>query len=437
LDDVVEQVSTLAGRTLVQYTPFAGDYSIQNLTRDFVLTRLSPSPSLELRFTERMLTRFNEVIAASAISPLDIQRSRILKIIFELRSSVRRLEKLGNTASFELIVRASEAIRDYLHFELQDWTSIVYFEQAARSACEALGDSVRLGQVLTSLAAAVVKLDGKHEDPIDLCKQGIALLEPFGSAEQLAVAYGALGFVLRNQSKLAEAQHAYERALAFAETAGSTQLQIRHLANLGTMFRYAKNFDEAGRLYEKALEIARRTNDLRLVALQLDQLGLVARAQNRLSEAYKLHVEAFRLKVSTGERAGLWITRNNLAQVLKLLDRAEEAVEFYDDAMQEIEQEPTSMRKWHTLLQIARLNRQLEDYDEARKWYSEARAIAQVLRFRRGVSICERGLAFCYVGEGNYQEAYTHITEAVTWSNSSDEFLPNLLTEAANIQSNL
>ncbi|GIK27958.1 MAG: hypothetical protein BroJett007_10960 [Chloroflexota bacterium] len=437
LDDVVEQMSALAGRTLVQYTPFAGEYSIQNLTRDFVRARLLPSPVLELRFTEHILIRFKDLVATFAIPPHSTHTSEISKLILELKSSVRRLEKIGENAALELVVRVSETVRDYLHFEIQDWTSVVYFEQAARRACEYLGDSARLGQVLTSLAAALVKSDDVREDAVDLCNQGIGLLEPFGNAEQLAVAYGGLGFVLRHQSKLAEAQRAYERALKFAVASDSTQLQIRHLGNLGTIFRYFKDFNEARALYEKALDLARKVNDLRLIALQLDLLGLVARAQGRLSEAYELHAEAFRLKVTTGDRTGLWITRNNLSQVLKSLDRAEEASEFYEDVMQEIEQEPTSMRKWHTLLQIARLNRQLEDFAKARKLYSQARAIAQELSFRRGVSICERGLALCYSAEANYLEAHTHINEAISWSDSSDEFLPTLLTEATTIQSNL
>lgn len=422
----------LCERNLVSFDPFSAKYHIHNLVKDFVSINI-PMEATDLNsYAMYVLEHLQYLLSLSVQGIGDEESSDIDRFLVEAKAAVKRLQSLGDKKALDTIIQIAGAVRDYLHFQRQDWKSIAYFERCAQNACNDLNNVTDLGAVLTSLAATEVQL-GNSDKGLELCQEGIKYLTDLGDPSALSTGYGALGFILRKSGNLLEAEAAYVTARHHAQVAHSYPLEIRHLSNLGNIYRQQRDLTKARVKYEETLALARSANDLSAIAIQLDLLGLLARVQQP-DEALQLHQEAYNIKISIGDRYTLAITRNHLVATLKLLNRAKEALAYFDDLSDEIENDSDSLNNWYAWLQRARLYRSIQDADTALTYYAKALNIAQNYSFRRGISICERGIALCHQLKGDIKTAHAHMQQAVKYSNPDDAFLPTLLEEAEKIK---
>lgn len=422
----------LCERNMVNFDPFSAKYHIHNLVKDFVSVNL-PMEATDLNsHAMYVLERLQYLLLLSVQEVSDELSGNVDRFLAEARAAVKRLQDSGDKKALETIIQIAGTVRDYLHFQRQDWKSIAYFERCAQNACNDLNNVTDLGAVLTSLAAAEVQL-GNSDKGLEICREGIKYLTELGNPSALSTGYGALGFILRKSGNLLEAETAYVTARHHAQVAHSDPLEIRHLSNLGNIYRQQRDLTKARVKYEEALALARSANDLSAIAIQLDLLGLLVR-EKQPDEALQLHQEAYNIKISIGDRYTLAITRNHLVATLKLLNRAKEALAYFDNLSDETENDPGSLNDWYDWLQRARLYRSIQDADTALTYYAKAMNIAQNYNFRRGISICERGIALSYQLKGDIKTANAHIQQAVKYSNPEDAFLPTLLEEAEKIK---
>ncbi len=422
----------LCESNLVNFDPFSAKYYVHNLVKDFASSNFPTEATYLDSYAMYVLKRLQYLLSLPVQEISDEISSDMDRFLLEAKAAVKRLQDSGNNKALEIVIQIAGAVRDYLHFQRQDWKSIAYFERSAQSACKGLNNVTDLGSILTSFAATEAQL-GNLDKGLELCQEGIKHLTEWGNPSALSTGYGALGFILRKSGNFSEAEDAYLAARHQAQIAHSSVLEIRHLGNLGSIYRHQRDFTKARVKYEEALALARSANDLSAIAIQLDLLGLLARIQQP-DEALRLHQEAYNIKISIGDRYTLGITRNHLVSTLKLLNRAKEALAYFDDLSDEAENDSGSLNNWYAWLQRARLYRSIQDADTALTYYAKAMNIAQNYNFSRGISICERGIALSYQLKGDIKTAHAHIQQAVKHSNPDDAFLPTLLEEAGNIK---
>jgi tetratricopeptide (TPR) repeat protein len=83
----------------------------------------------------------------------------------------------------------------------------------------------------------------------------------YGNEQDLAVGYGNLGSVYRQQGDFSRAIEAYHNALELHLKIGEEQEIAKDYVNLGTVYGQQGKYDLAMEMYQKALEILLRLGD--------------------------------------------------------------------------------------------------------------------------------------------------------------------------------
>lgn len=382
---------------------------------------------------------FAQTVSALAAQSQDTNgfntRKEFKEILGEVYIGVNRCKEYRTEEANRLIRDLVAGIRDYLHFQRQDWPLIIFFEEAAMTACKDLGEMQALGSVLTSLGSAQAA-SGKVSTGLSLCLEGIQLLKDSATPYPLSVGYGALGFIHRRQGDIDAAQTAYQTGLALSEEIHNIALQVRHLSNLGTIYRTQKDWDKAEHFYQRALDLARQSDNHYLMASQFDMLGNTARWRGTLEQSTQYHQQAYWLRKQLGDDVGLRLTVTNLASTLKGAGRAEDIIEDLETTLLAFPDKGYRLQRWFLLLQLARLHRALNHLGLARDYYEEALEMAQEDNYLKGISICERGLGKCYELEGDLLQARTHLRKAVDVP-SDPSFATTLLEELRRVETAL
>lgn len=131
----------------------------------------------------------------------------------------------------------------------------------------------------------------------------------------LAVAHSALGTVLENLGRLAEAARHHRRALVLERRSGDPLREATHLTNLGGVFYDTGRLAKAAEYYERSLVLRRNVDDTRGVAINLANLGMVRHQQGCLGEARANVVEALAAYRAIGGRNGEIECLDTLAQI--------------------------------------------------------------------------------------------------------------------------
>jgi tetratricopeptide (TPR) repeat protein/CHAT domain-containing protein len=231
---------------------------------------------------------------------------------------------------------------------------------------------------------------GEHEAAGRLLRQALALCQRLYSKEEYphghflqANILTALGLLMRQQSKFAEAQASLEQAVAIQKK----MLRPDHpdlatsLHHLGDLLRVLDKRAEARPYLEEALAIRRMAlpKDDPLLAVSLNLLGVVLHTQGKLAEARGCLEEglAIRKKVLPKDHVHLGYSLNNLGRVLVDLRKLEEARGCFEQALAIYEKAlpKDSLDLAVTLANLGGLLRELGRGEEGRGYLEQALAI--------------------------------------------------------------
>ncbi|WP_288382264.1 tetratricopeptide repeat protein [uncultured Acinetobacter sp.] len=168
-------------------------------------------------------------------------------------------------------------------------------------------------------------LEAKQNNQIDKAIELLSQIKK--SSDDLKKVYARaqfnLGFLLKKQNRLVEAEEAYKNVLREdrAETYASAQL------NLGNILDDLKRFEEAEEAYKKVL----REDRAETYASAQYNLGVLFKQQNRLEEA----VEAYKKVLKEDSADSYASAQNNLGVLFKQQSRFEEAEEAYKKVLRE------------------------------------------------------------------------------------------------------
>jgi tetratricopeptide (TPR) repeat protein len=135
----------------------------------------------------------------------------------------------------------------------------------------------------------------------------------------------ALGDVLTDQGKYADAQAAYDERLELARQQNDLRGQGVALGQLGELARRQRNYAEAQRRFREALARFQELNVPKMEGVYWHQLGLVAQNQQQWAEAGRCYRESLAIKERQGDAAGAATTCNQLAIVARSTGKQDEA----------------------------------------------------------------------------------------------------------------
>ncbi len=236
-----------------------------------------------------------------------------------------------------------------------------------------------LAPILENLARTALSQE-KGEDASKLLRRSLAIREKIADQRasdllQLAGTLNLLGRSYMMESKDAEAEGSFVRALRTVEKAGGNALELSStLDNLGTYYLTRQKYEQAEPALRRALAV--RESSLGpidpAIAPVLDQLGAAYNAQKKYPEAAKAYERALfiRMKSSTAEHPLTRMNVEKVAEVYAAQGKDTEAEPLYRQLLSAQENETVS-----SLVGLARLLASKERVNEAENLFKTSISI--------------------------------------------------------------
>lgn len=288
-----------------------------------------------------------------------------------------------------------------------------YFRKAARPA-DALKATegvlaLRNDHPAAHLRAGMLHAQGRRmEEAFRSFDAAYGFYETLGRFEGLTEVELQRGEALRNDSRFADADAAYQRAARRAESNDDASRQVRVLFGRSALRQAQGDMEAAGTLSTQGVAIAREKRLEWLSASGLNDLAFARIAQYKFGEAEPLLREALELARSARNRQAEARGKLLMATAAYHLGRHDEArslatevVPFYDNAGMR-----SNLGQVRALL--VRVAVAKGEYDSAAKQWEEVRQSAIALGDDKVQTLGEEGLANVSSLRGDYPRASSH-----------------------------
>ena len=293
----------------------------------------------------------------------------------------------------------------------------------------------------------------KHELGRTLLQQSLALLQPFGPGEELALAtvWGRVAGLVENvaeEEELTQQSLEYFRserkmwhtgmALQYLSTLtqlrGDLEAARRHLQEaigvqtqagdrwgmaftlfeLGSFAQHqVGDRFEAKRYFEESLQIRRELGDQWGMAICLDYIGYLAREIGQYDEAQQLHEESLAIAREIGDGLGVAGSLDNLGLAARDQGEYREAQRLFQAGLARRREVGRSYDVAISLRHMGDAARGLGDLPGAEQWYRESLEILAGSWEGWGSEMTLAGLAEVAVAQGDHLAARQHLREAL------------------------
>ncbi len=196
-------------------------------------------------------------------------------------------------------------------------------QRAYERAAELTDDDVERGRSLAR-AGELAVMGARFDEAEPLLEEAITILHAAGAPTDAAAAENALGDILFNTERLADAIERLRSALEAYEAEGDEAAVATVSAQLGRFFLFSGQHEEALANVERSLELAERLELYEVVVQALINKGLALR--RRPQESLGLMRQALVLAEEVGDSAGAIRACMNLGYLLSLAGRDHDAL---------------------------------------------------------------------------------------------------------------
>jgi tetratricopeptide (TPR) repeat protein/predicted ATPase/serine/threonine protein kinase len=255
-----------------------------------------------------------------------------------------------------------------------------------------------------SALEALIESPGTPNEPASEDRE-FALLE----AERL-VELGKIEFA---ESKYAEAEQCYRKALAIFQKHSDRAGQGVVLGNLGNIYKAQGQHDRAVEHYTQALDIAREIGDKHGEGIHLGYLGTIYKEQGQLDRAVEHYTKAIDIAREIGDKRNEGVHLGNLGDIYKEQGQPDRAVEHFTRAI-DISREIGDKRKEGVHLgQLGIVCKVQRQYDRAVGYYTQAIDIAREIGDKRSESIHLGNLGDILFQQNRLEEAGNAFRKAI------------------------
>lgn len=334
--DVIDLLSALVDRSLVEPPGATGRYRILETVRQFVAQHpdargVGPARRRHLAWV-RSLARWAEralegQAQAVSLAMLGAEHDNV-------RAAVEFARKTEPVAALDI------AARLWRFFEIRGHLTEgrTCLDQALAAAPDA---PARLRAKALNAAGILAQRQRDLRAASALHEAGLAISAGLGDRRGVAVALHGLGNVAVGQGDLDAARRRFEESLAVLGEDLEPSMLAPSLVNLGVVTQElsrdgaapTEGAAAARRLYEQGLGIYRELRDGNGTAVALENLGTLAAQQGDLDEATSLLLQSLAIRRQLGERIGIAAGMRFLGQIARRRGELEEARSLHEESL--------------------------------------------------------------------------------------------------------
>ena len=185
--------------------------------------------------------------------------------------------------------------------------------EQARSMADERGDRLAAGEAIYRIAVCRWYL-GETSLAMETAREGVMLLEPFGSSAPLAACYGELARLAMIDHRYEEAIDLGERAAAMAREVGARETEIKAMNTVGTAIgTFGDRGAEGLVILQRGFDLAEEQNFTVEAERALNNmLAVLAQRDARFSEMQEVHGRSIAYAKKHGHRSDAQISREVL-----------------------------------------------------------------------------------------------------------------------------
>jgi len=246
----------------------------------------------------------------------------------ELTTAIELRTRLGDPRALAEAYNDRSVVLTLTHLSaaLEDLTR-------ARALAEPLGKPDLLAEILHNIA--FVHWAGKeHERALETFRESERVAaRGRATPGNVAITTDAIGGVLFDLERYAEAEAQFRQGLAAHRKTGDRRQQAVSLTHLGWVYGDTGRLSQAEKAYREALELLTAVGDRFNLAIALDGLGEVLFKEGRNEEALVQHRAALREAEQAPDRNQQAISLTNMGRALWKLQRLEESAQALQRAV--------------------------------------------------------------------------------------------------------
>lgn len=182
-------------------------------------------------------------------------------------------------------------------------------------------------------AGVLASVQGDYAASAALFRESLAIAQPLGDNQGVAVCLNALAVGAQEQGDVATAHSLFEAALKLWRELGDLKAVARALSNLANVAKLQADYEHATSLYEECLSIFRGLGDHTGVAWSLNYQGDVARDQDDSSSARTLYEQSLAIFRETGDHWGTARTLADLGSLAREQRDFQRALSLYQESI--------------------------------------------------------------------------------------------------------
>lgn len=172
---------------------------------------------------------------------------------------------------------------------------------------------------------------GELSEALQHLEQAIAIYQKNHMEEDIARIQVEVGMIYEKMGKLASAENAYEKSLAYWQSVSDSIWQPTILNNLGVVQHLAGDFSNSFRNFEKALHYAQAAGDRRMEGYSLASIGDLYKDLDANSEAVEAYQQAMEIAQQVDDQILVFylkMARARMNLVERQLKKAEMQIRF-------------------------------------------------------------------------------------------------------------
>ncbi len=296
---------------------------------------------------------------------------------------------------------------------------------------------------------------GNYEEAINICNQGLELVEGEGCMEEAKILHG-LGFANYERGEYNRAVEYYQKSIKINEKIGDRKNLANSLNNLGSVYGDWGKTDSAIEYYKKSLAIREELGDLVGIAASLHNIGaehmikgeydksieylqrsedISKRTGHRLylgnhlgglgevylhkgdfDKALKYFEKSLAIKEGTGSQAAIAGTLHNISDVYYRLGENQRALEYLEKSLKISKNIGHRLYMANNLSAIGRLHAKRGHYDQALEYYQESLKLFKEIGTQWGLSWIYCEIAEAHNNKGNLKKAMNYCELAMSSS---------------------
>jgi predicted ATPase/DNA-binding SARP family transcriptional activator len=456
-------LASLADKSLLHRNR-AGRYGMHESVRQYAAEQLGVSPSDEAGARDRHCQYYAEFLAKRAD---DFHSPRQLESLTAIAGEIENVRSAWRWATAHArrreLRQSAIGLATFLQIRSLFQEGEEAFGQAAATltasaaaagAQDAEDDTARTLGLILKYQAEFTYWQYRKAESQQLLQQSLALLDPLGLGQELAMANGLAVRVLEDLSgaerrcrqsldyyrstgqvwgvgealhlmslfalfhgDLPAAQEYLQQSIEILTGVGDRYEAAFALFELGGMLQYQTGEPaKAKRYYEESLEIRRELGDRWGMAICLDYIGYLARELGDYNEAQRLHEESLVISREIGDPMGIAGSLDNLGLVARERGAFPEARRYFEEGLVIRRRVGWAWEVGISLQHMGDAALDQGDVSGAGRWYEESLAAFEASEHHSSMELTLAGLGEVARAQGDYRASGRRFREALAKS---------------------